>query len=1004
MFLPRQSISRSILERGPQRSAGFALLVTITLLTLVVLLLVGLAAYTRVETAISGNTQKQAQARQNALLALDVALGQLQKYAGPDQRVTATAENFGGTGGSARYTGVWDSTTPGLTARTWLVSGNETNPIAVTPAAPGTTTAELVGRQSTGTANSVTAPLVPITSVGLPGQAGTSTIGRYAWWVGDQGVKAPVGLGDTTGTMSYPPYDSAELRSRIRQQIALGAGPASFEPRDAANATLVKNLIAPTQLPLLKTATGSAVGLATHQANYAAWSPNNFNVLADTGGTGLRRDLSIDPSLLGNAFAAWADYNAYMEDPNAPASPVPLQRFTSDPIRRRYIMQPADSAYPIAPALSFFGLSFSIRNDLTTTNPTKLEVAARCVVGLWNPFTSALVPETGGLQLRVTGLPQVVVKDSVGNTRQVDLQTAMGGSSMNFLLPWVPDTTSDDRSSWLPGRVYNWSALANTIDPGGAGNPALFYERNATQGSGIVRAVGSPLSPSPTPAPASLTVYRQCTVSDPTTLTIGLWRVSDNVKLAEFRSPRFNAFVTSPNVLQTDHKFIDFAYIFRMPDVTEIPAGENSTWLQAAGRDAREVSFPSNGYVVAGNSPDPEQFGGLNKTTFDASNPTLLLDRYTDTASLNYTEDTPVFELPRAPLLSVGGLQHLRIPGARPFSIGNSWGNGSRLNGINLGQLFDRYFFSGLVAGVIPSTANGAFSLPNPLLKVLPRNPATGAATTAADLKTAPNAQSSKFLLQGGAFNFNSVRKDAWVAVLRSVRFSSTADFSYLDASAATGTAADTTTAAGFTGAAFLRFPQSAQEIYKADDNYPQSQFGGGGPVITTPLYRRGVRVLSAVDVSNLAGAIVALIQQRQSVSGPFSTIEEFLSPATAGGPSLLEQAILDAKLNIDAAGNPIEFSSQFLTQGDIMTALAPVLFPRSDTFVIRTYGEAVNPTTGATEGRAWCEATVQRTPEYFDPTDDATVAPADLTGSLNQTYGRRFKVVSFRWLTRSDI
>ena len=102
------------------------------------------------------------------------------------------------------------------------------------------------------------------------------------------------------------------------------------------------------------------------------------------------------------------------------------------------------------------------------------------------------------------------------------------------------------------------------------------------------------------------------------------------------------------------------------------------------------------------------------------------------------------------------------------------------------------------------------------------------------------------------------------------------------------------------------------------------------------------------------------------------------------------------------------EFSSQWLTQGDLLTALAPVLFPRSDTFLIRTYGEAVNPTTGATEARAWCEATVQRGPDYFDPSavtgDAPEVAPAALKSTLNQTFGRRFKIVSFRWLTRSDL
>jgi hypothetical protein len=81
------------------------------------------------------------------------------------------------------------------------------------------------------------------------------------------------------------------------------------------------------------------------------------------------------------------------------------------------------------------------------------------------------------------------------------------------------------------------------------------------------------------------------------------------------------------------------------------------------------------------------------------------------------------------------------------------------------------------------------------------------------------------------------------------------------------------------------------------------------------------------------------------------------------------------------------------------------VLFPRSDTFVIRTYGEAVNPLTSNVEGRAWCEAVVQRFPDYFNKTaDGAEVAPGALTSDLNKVNGRRFKVLSFRWLTRSDI
>jgi len=102
-----------------------------------------------------------------------------------------------------------------------------------------------------------------------------------------------------------------------------------------------------------------------------------------------------------------------------------------------------------------------------------------------------------------------------------------------------------------------------------------------------------------------------------------------------------------------------------------------------------------------------------------------------------------------------------------------------------------------------------------------------------------------------------------------------------------------------------------------------------------------------------LATQIVALVQARAPVRGPFRSLAEFLSASpdyldADGRPiSLLEKAIADTGINSNVA----EFSSQFLIQGDIMTALAPVLFPRSDTFVIRTYGEAVNPATGVGGG-----------------------------------------------------
>ena len=82
-------VSLTSARRGTR---GFALIVTIVLVAFLVLILVGLATFTRVETQVAANSQSLAQARQNALMALNIAIGQLQEHTGPDQRVTATAD------------------------------------------------------------------------------------------------------------------------------------------------------------------------------------------------------------------------------------------------------------------------------------------------------------------------------------------------------------------------------------------------------------------------------------------------------------------------------------------------------------------------------------------------------------------------------------------------------------------------------------------------------------------------------------------------------------------------------------------------------------------------------------------------------------------------------------------------------------------------------------------------------------------------------------------------
>jgi hypothetical protein len=94
------------------------------------------------------------------------------------------------------------------------------------------------------------------------------------------------------------------------------------------------------------------------------------------------------------------------------------------------------------------------------------------------------------------------------------------------------------------------------------------------------------------------------------------------------------------------------------------------------------------------------------------------------------------------------------------------------------------------------------------------------------------------------------------------------------------------------------------------------------------------------------------------------------------------------------------------LFQGDILQAIGPLLATRSDTFIIRAYGEiegSLNQTTSSV-----LELIVQRTPEYMNPEMKPHERLQDLTSSpaktINALLGRRFIVVSARWLDKSEI
>ena len=993
------------------RHAGFVLLLAVALLAFVSALVVGLGALAKAERSGTVGRTQQAQAKANAMVGLTVALARLQRWAGPDQRVTATAGSRPGVA-QPHWTGVWDATTDSTAPSTWLVSGSEADGAAISPDDPlsGASGVEMFRSSDAGDPVSVLAPAVAIrddfASVAAP------PVGHYAWWIGDEGVKAPVASAAPSAAFGHDSAVSSGEQRQWRQAAALGASPPAsaagpiFEPRDALNASLVEagRILTREQLAYVKSGDGAPLGRDAVMRRALTWTANNRNVLADSRSGGLRQDLSLAPELLGPAFAAWADYGSHLEPTTAAADPAHsiLPAYGADPLRRRHrIVVPVRAAgvtFSTAPVLSSFFLQFNVRRVGGNSAPAAtnaIEIRARLVVQLWNPFTSALVPEP--LRLTVTGLPDLTLIDSNGGRQTIALQ-ARFGSPMRIALPAddVAFPGDADDHSWLPGRVYAWRTHGGTS---GAWETE-FYNRTLSVANANLWIVPAGISYLP-PANNSVTLTIAGAESQ---LTVELQKADDTL-LSTVRSPRYAAFSTTPQRTNNNDEY-RFGFALRLIDPVDFAAAPgNSPWLVGEGGDPRAVATGEPLYRTGSGGDLPSAYVGVSGNAV-LTDENRLLDRVMGRSGMSYNEDTPVFELPRQPLLSIGQLQHLQLDGGRPFSIGNPWSAGRQVNGYAAPEIFDRFFFTGLDPRPVPDGPEYLL-LPPPLLEVLRTNPSTGEPTTAADLRAVPAARSSALVLQAGSFNVNSIQTEAWAAVLRSCRVVPGETFDYLEPTASSGTAGDDSVGhEAAPGASFFRFSQSAQETWRADAGYAASSTAPPSApstpsVANTHLYRKGRRGLSDAAVNNLADAIVAANAIRQRESGPWRSLAELVSPQSSlGGKSLFEHAIAAAGLNADVA----EFSSQWLTPADLLTSLAPVLFARSDTFCIRSYGDAANPFTGEVESRVWCEAIVQRMPSYFDPADAAETLPADLTRAVNRDLGRRFQIVSFRWLNRTDL
>jgi hypothetical protein len=343
--------------------------------------------------------------------------------------------------------------------------------------------------------------------------------------------------------------------------------------------------------------------------------------------------------------------------------------------------------------------------------------------------------------------------------------------------------------------------------------------------------------------------------------------------------------------------------------------------------------------------------------------------------------------------------------------------------------LWDSYYFSTLTdysnAGIVAENRDlekvltGVFNGKTPalnsrLVPVVPTGDAETLADTVAKLSDLDRSrQLAKYVGTKGPFNVNSTSVDAWRSILSANR-DRTINGMKTDPSS---TSLGTETYSNSNKTPFVRSSNPLNLPWAGYRSLDDGQIEDLAREIVRQIKLRGGqdrapslslsefvnrRISSSGDLHSLAGILQTAINE----SG---INDEVFQHGNSNSKSLSAASInarrkLGVKTSEVLDGESAEGSPVTVTQGDLMAALAPVATVRGDTFKIRSYGEATNKQGDAVLARAWCEVVVQRVPDFIDPADDPETLLKDLTANANMTFGRRFNIVSFRWLSENEL
>lgn len=684
-------------ESNPQPfgNKGFALVVTLSLMILLTVIAAGLLSLSSVALRSSSQQSAEITARANARMALMLAIGELQKSTGPDQRITMTSSlRTGAEPANSNWTGSVDVSPTALTPDAksapirWLISGDQPDPAKALTLSSEVNKGDALKLGTFITAPKVTkdllAPVVNVTQ--------GKNKGRYAWWLADEGAKARVDLAKSGTTPAADRDRLALSRTPLEPGLAkISAAWADFAPLPVG--TINKNV-------LISMATTSLAGQNPSLANeyFNDLTTGGFGLPANVVAGGMKADLSLifDKSQISKKFG-----ERYLgATPTSQKVPPPVSQPNLEQYKAQITMQP--------------------------------------LLGIWNPHNVAIRTTPYFIRWAVYPYFRLNFARPTGNgtftdARFTDLKASDGTDRVvpKGYRAWFGDIVLEDTQSAQTLARYPQldptTTNASWISMGTQGRN--FIRTSGLWNSGNNASVRMPepvVSGANFPGTSKPTYLIEDLADDGVAAHIATWSFfTRTTNQIEEESQRLRGWIDSnPRALVTNPLW-DGSNV----NSSRESSGWHSTsqWIGAYNPPGKpkvvgDGAGGNRGLLGEGGSaiPEPEmnQAGGRYQGYGGAAN-TLAGGR----------THSVVFDVPRSPLISLGRFQHAQLsrynyePG---FVVGNSYANPripleavsnpnfNGINGFNVTdisydvnrKLWDGYFFSTLGTDYVGGTGS----------------------------------------------------------------------------------------------------------------------------------------------------------------------------------------------------------------------------------------------------------------------------------------------------------